>query len=753
MTAWFKPRNFALFLGFLICSSFPKVVTCRETFFYRDFILFCYPWAAFHRYSFWRGVIPLWNPFNDCGVPFLAQWNTMVLYPFSIIYIIFPISWAVGIFNLGHLFLAGMGMYFLANHWVGNRPAACVAGVAYVCNGVTLQSVMWTNYIAALAWMPWVVLLAQKAWQQGTARNIVFAGLVGATEVLSGGAEPVIFTWGVVGLLWLVDLVRGGFGRGRQFSRLSAVVGLVVGLTAAQMLPFFDLLQHSQRNLAGFGDARWAMPTWGWANFILPLFRCSPSILGVFSQEKQQFFSSYYLGIGVLALALVAVWQRRQTKVYLLASLAVVGVLLAMGENTPVYVWLRKILPLIKLIRFPIKFVVLTAFALPLLAALGLEGVIKTPKSGDSTVIRSIIIIGVALLLVLVGVLGYAKWFPTPSSSWAVTLESGTSRAVFLMLILGAVGFLCRSTSARASGLGTVVLILLVALDGLTHTTNQNPTVTTACYGAIGIKQEVMARQGGPRAMVHPRLQAILSHAATQDPVRYCSGIRHALYMDCNLIDRIPMITGFFPLIPQDYAQVDSLVNGPRKEPPPALMDFMGVSQISSPDTSFTWNERTNYMPLATAGQLPVFAAPDKTLQALSSPRFDPRASVFLPLEARSSISVTNRSAARVARAVFLNQSVDLNVSAPEPAMVVVAQTFYHNWRASVDGVPTKLWQANYAFQAVEVPAGEHRVRLVYEDMMFKWGTIISLSTLTLCFIALATSKQKTFSSPSVDSL
>jgi uncharacterized membrane protein YfhO len=53
-----------------------------------------------------------------------------------------------------------------------------------------------------------------------------------------------------------------------------------------------------------------------------------------------------------------------------------------------------------------------------------------------------------------------------------------------------------------------------------------------------------------------------------------------------------------------------------------------------------------------------------------------------------------------------------------------------------VDGQPVHLWRANYAFQAVEVPAGVHEVKLVYEDRRFYAGAAISLATLAGCLIA-----------------
>jgi uncharacterized membrane protein YfhO len=81
----------------------------------------------------------------------------------------------------------------------------------------------------------------------------------------------------------------------------------------------------------------------------------------------------------------------------------------------------------------------------------------------------------------------------------------------------------------------------------------------------------------------------------------------------------------------------------------------------------------------------------------------------------------------------FLAQRVTAHVDAAAPGWVVIAQTYYHPWRAYVDGQPVHLWRANYAFQAVEVPAGSHELALVYEDQRFSIGVVISLAALLAC--------------------
>jgi uncharacterized membrane protein YfhO len=47
------------------------------------------------------------------------------------------------------------------------------------------------------------------------------------------------------------------------------------------------------------------------------------------------------------------------------------------------------------------------------------------------------------------------------------------------------------------------------------------------------------------------------------------------------------------------------------------------------------------------------------------------------------------------------------------------------------------LLRANHAFQAIQVPAGRHYIRLAYEDLAFQFGAAVSICMAVNCFICL----------------
>ena len=723
----FTPARFGIFLALLVFASFPQVVLGLETFVARDFGFFAYPLAHFQQQCFWHGEIPFWNPYNNCGVPFLAQWNTMPLYPPALFYLALPLKWSLGMFSLLHLWWAGIGMYFLARRWSGNDFAAAFAGIAFAFNGFTLNLVMWPSHIATFSWLPWVVLLAELAWREG-GRKIILAAFVGALQMLAGGPEIILFTWLIVSALWLQQFIFNESPRAKMLWRFPLVVALIISLTLAQLLPFLDLVAHAQRE-TGFADLRWSMPASGLANFLVPMAFGNTGTEGIFFQHGQFWTSSYYLGLGTLWLALLALVSLRERRVWLLGIIAIVGLIFALGENTPVLPLVRKLLPQLSFITYPIKYVAVTIFAAPLLAAFALANFAKAQKK--------LLPLGGVLFALLVGILFWAQFAPLPGDDTHATLLNGFSRAGFL-IFTGAILFaLTRAATSALIRFAPLLLLLIAWADVFTHEPVQNPTVPPWIF-APGLAREKLALKpqpalGGSRVMISPLAAQSFVGFAVRDPKNNFLAKQLGYCANGNLFDAVPKVDGFFSLTPRENDEVLSLFYTTTNASYPGLENFLGVSHITAPDAIFHWQTRPNFLPLVTTGQKPIFLDDAKTLSALMQNDFDADKTVFLSPEIKSFVTVSNQTSAKILDSKFGNQTVDIDVEAQEPSLIVVAQTYYHNWRAEVDGQPTKLLRANVAFQAVQIPAGKHTIHLFYRDRAFEIGAVISICTWIFC--------------------
>jgi hypothetical protein len=234
--------------------------------------------------------------------------------------------------------------------------------------------------------------------------------------------------------------------------------------------------------------------------------------------------------------------------------------------------------------------------------------------------------------------------------------------------------------------------------------------------------------------MISPEAEQRLSYSLVKNTELDFTSKRLGEWYNLNLLDRIPKVSGASLLRPAHFDIIQKyayFTDGSHIGQ--GLLDFLSVAWISSPQDPVRWSSRTNHLPLVTGGQRPSFASDEKTLAAICADSFDPRQTVYLPESERALVNVAQATDCRVSDVRFTGRRIDMRVAASDTSLVVISQSFYHLWRAFVDGSPARLMRANLAFQAVEVPAGNHHVNLVYEDQNFRVGAIVSLVFLALC--------------------
>lgn len=774
-----SPGRFALVLAALLAVTFWSVLFGGEAFFYRDYGFLGYPFAHFHRECFWSGdFFPLWNPYVNCGAPFLAQWNTLCLYPGALIYLLLPLPWSLGFFCVAHLFLGGMGMRALAERWTGSRFGAAVTGVAFVFSGLVLGCVIYPNYLVALGWMPWVALATRRAWQEG-GRSIVLAALSGAMQMLSGAPEIILLTWGFLAALLLVE-GKSKKAKGKSAEapdapapsftfcllpfafRFAAVIALITGLCAAQLLPFFQLLSLSQRS----GDAVntfWSLPGWGWVNLFFPLFMNFQTEQGVFVMIGQSFFPSVYLGIVPLTLALLAVWRVRTPEVKLLGAATLLAVLLAMGDNFVLWRWLREVLPL-GVVRFPVKALLLAAFTVPLLAAWGVKWlcsepgalVLKSPDPGSESGYEPVdafirycgtqggndvwrLIIGGFFLAVVL--IAQAAWWPMPTDRVMKFAKYAIDGAAFLGTPLFAVALFVFSTSSRWRQIGCFGMLAFMVLDVAKHNPVFNPTIPAAAFEP-GLAAAYHASKGAltpapklgeSRLMLSPQAERALHTRMVPKFYDDFIGQRLAFWGNLNLLDGLPKVNGASTLVTREWNDVEYFLYGTTNPAPANLMDFLGVTHTTKPGELMQWERRETAMPLVSAGQRPVeYHRNSEGKPALFDAAWNPREVVFTEHQ-RGAIYVTNQVPVSIQSVRFHLEWIEAQVDAASASVLVVAQNDYLNWRASVNGAYTRMERANHAFQAIPIPAGKSTIRLDYVDWPFRIGACLSLATLLGC--------------------
>jgi len=780
VSGWFTPSRFFLTISICLFTAFPEVITGVATFVFRDYGIFSYPNAYYLRQSFWKGEIPFWNPLSSCGIPFLAQWNTQVLYPFSFFYLIFPLEWSLTMSNLLHQLFGGIGAYLLLFMLSKNRLGAAVGAIIYTFNGLTMNCVMWQSTIAALGWAPWFI---SAIYLSVTKSKPLWRAIVtGALQVLAGSPEITMAT-GVVTLAIILPVIFGKKNntantisentesdsalscRTSFFGGISKLVlaCIAIGvLTSVQIIPFFEFIRESNRSGSYVGSI-WSMPIYGWANLIVPLYHCYDSALGVFLQYQQWWTSSYYCSLLGILLVVYAVLMSNQRYIFLLAIVFLSGIALAMGNDGLLYKPLVKVLPFLKMMRYPVKFTLFSMMTMPFFAAEAIRLLTTKCDSAEMTVksnqnssshklpqFKQLLWIAAVGLAASILILFDNIFYPMHGDNVKFIAINALERWGLTIGIIICIYALLKNY--RLQWFYQFAIPILLFVDLLTHNPIQNPTIQPWVYEPNLTRAEwekddslkPLPENGISRVFLRPKDDILFGHAYMKDLVSDYLASRLFLFCNCNILDNFPKTDGFFPVYLKRYFDFYRLLRIPETINPDRLIDLMSASHINEDGKFFHFQKRPSYHPFVTAGREPVFEKQTNILRRIALENFDFGKQVIIEEEFKSLVSAKPTKNWKLSNYSFSPHKITFEFSTDETTLVHISQIFYTKWRAFIDGKETPIFPANYAFQCIQVPPGNHRVMLVYTDTGFIAGLAISAFVLSYILILVFINHRKT---------
>jgi hypothetical protein len=122
----------------------------------------------------------------------------------------------------------------------------------------------------------------------------------------------------------------------------------------------------------------------------------------------------------------------------------------------------------------------------------------------------------------------------------------------------------------------------------------------------------------------------------------------------------------------------------------------------------------------------------EEAWQAIHAAEFDPSKEVTIEngIELAGAPDQSAGRALTFASTFASNERVELIARTESPAYLVLSDVYYPGWTATIDDQPATLYPANFAFRAVLVPPGEHRVAFTFEPTTWRVGVAISALTL-----------------------
>ena len=119
--------------------------------------------------------------------------------------------------------------------------------------------------------------------------------------------------------------------------------------------------------------------------------------------------------------------------------------------------------------------------------------------------------------------------------------------------------------------------------------------------------------------------------------------------------------------------------------------------------------------------------------------KFDPDDTILIQPEYKSMVNIkshkTKREKGDVRVLSYENNRIILELNAPLPGLLSIAEQHFPGWHAYVNGAEVPVIRANYAYQAVPITkAGKHTVLLEYRPKELKVGLWAGLATISVIF-------------------
>lgn len=674
--------------------------------YWRDAHLSNVPVHVFFARALQAGQLPAWWPYDGGGSPLLPIPSLELFHPSALLYLVASPLPALVLHGLLATWLAMGGVWVLARELGQSRPAALAAAVLYGASGYLVCLIEQTFMLVAagtLPWVAWSLLVAHR--RGGRWRALPAAAL--ALQLLAGDPQAALLAAGAGAALLAA---ARGLDR-RAAGLLVGSTALAVALAAVVVLPALLGQGFTERGAALATADRWPLELRHLAGLVLPL-RHGPL----------DFVDSTAFGLAGLALAGAALaGGRRSRPMAALGLLAVAGLWLALGDGAGLNRLARAVVPFWSSLRYPIKSLELSVFALALLAGAGLDAL------GGAARRRALAGAGLAAAAGL-GIAGAAGQLAEPGL-WLPAL------ALAALVLAAAAAGPARLRWVAAAAVAGQALVVAWPLFPTTDASYYDEPPLAAALRAQGVGPDGPAfdRVFGPA--LAPEDEAWVDRAAAGGGPSQLSGLWGLPTLSAYGIGASGRLRSLFTapgVTPAAARRVQGLLGvgflvGPRSALAPG-------AEVLAADPTFdlVLSRAARSLPRAyLVHRARGVAGPAEARQELLGGGLQPGREVVLEGEVPAEQARRpDQLAVPAAVSHPTPTSVRIEAAAPWPGWVVLNEAWFPGWTATVDGQAAPLRIANLAMRAVEVPAGRHLVELRYATPGLGAGAWVSLAAL-----------------------
>ncbi len=357
----------------------------------RDLMPYFYPLKTHLVEALRAGEMPWIDRFRWGGLPLLSWPGVAAFDPGNVLFLLLPTATAAKAWMLFRVLSGAAGFAVFLR--LSGLPAlsAALGALAWGASGVTASSASFLGFSSACAALPWLAAALVHVRSRRSARSVALLAVATALVLVASVPEPILMAVAVAIVLLAGRGAGGGASERIRTAALWGAAGLLGALLAAP--PLGALLVTGIENIRSIRGA--LLPTFAVQGALPPARLVELIADGVVADwtttaavegiPVYPYFPSSTPGRVAWTLALLGLVAGRGSRLRA-STLAVLGVLLALGPATPVAGWLLRAVPFASAIRYPEKWMVLFGFGMVWLAALG-AAVLERAIAGRGAVV------------------------------------------------------------------------------------------------------------------------------------------------------------------------------------------------------------------------------------------------------------------------------------------------------------------------------------------------------------------------------
>ncbi|MBT3676677.1 MAG: YfhO family protein [Candidatus Marinimicrobia bacterium] len=712
------------------------------------------------------GEFPQWQPWVFSGMPTAEAFTNLSKLYFPEYF--FKLFFLPGlIIQLLHLLFAGIGGFLLLRHFKCSEWAAGLGATAFMITPYMVTMVVFGHgsQMMTAAYIPWILWLTVRLWQNPNLWDSGWLALLLGFQLQRAHAQIAYYTWLLIGAYILIQLVDGlrnpnkrlFLGKGLGLFSFACLVG--IGISILIYLPAMDYTPFSVRGGSASGGADYNYAT-GWSfhpKEILTFF--IPSAFGFGGQPYWGYmpFTDYpnYMGIIILLLAVIGLFRKWELIHQFLVITSLFALFISFGKHfSLVYDFFFNIFPYFNKFRVPHMILILLQFNVAVLAAFGLDDLVKLKKENIPKWFWGITgAIGLFLIVMVLGgsaiesavrssfgpprlqdpraaqTLNNMRWDLWQKDAWMMILFSGSLISLTWLWI--------KRKISQTMLLASVVTLAVIDIGIVNHKIIQPSR-------ASGRGSQLMSTRAVDRFFQEDEIIKFLKQDDSNFRIYPIGGLfgesRFAAF-------GLESVGGYHPAKLRDYNTFLSKTGNAAALP---VLRMMNVKYLVSP-------QKINHPELksvmtgeikSSRGNVPVEVL--EVSNPLERAWFVSRSEIvseddiwgkviqsdFNPLKiafVNESIKISSDSKGLITNFEKSANRIGIMTESTGDQFLVLSEIHYPlRWKATIDGIEVKTYKVNGILRGVEVPAGSHTVEFKFDKSSFNNGLIVSFASFGL---------------------